>query len=257
MPKKDNTELKRTIAKSIFGIIPYVGTAFDEIVFEHGARIKQNRLNNFVAILADGFTDEKEINLENIKNEDFIELFESVVKRAVRTKSESKLLRFKNILVRELKEPTEEIELTELYLDLITTLSEDEIIILHHHRHFDLIYEEKITGLNKLRDKENEIAQNKKKETIIIDKSKYEDADVEVKKKIGEIEEWLGTLRQFRTAEFYRLEDNRFMLFKQRLLAQGLLVDNRMNRISGGNFQNMGITEFGLEFLTFIEENRK
>jgi hypothetical protein len=88
-------------------------------------------------------------------------------------------------------------------------------------------------------------------------KSKYEDADIIVKGEIAEFEEWLATLRQYRTSEFHKLEENRFMLFKQRLLAQGLLVDNRMSRVGGGNFQSMGITEFGLEFLAFIQEDVK
>jgi hypothetical protein len=257
MAKSNKGEITTTIAKSLFGIIPYVGTLLDEVVFEHSARIKENRLDNFVTILAEGFTEQTEVNLENITSEDFIDLFESVIRRVVRTKSESKLHRFKNILVSQLKKPTDEIELTEIYLDLITTLSDDEIIILFHHRYFDLAFEERLTELNQLRDKKKEIDEKKRKETMIIGKSKFEDADNKVKGQISEIEEWLKELKQYWTAEFYSLEENRFMLFKQRLLAQGLLVDNRMNRISGGNFQNMGITEFGLEFVNFIIESEK
>jgi hypothetical protein len=253
MKKKLDKDKKLTIIKSLFGIVPHIGTALDEIIYEHNFRLKQNRLNNFVEILADGFTENTNVNIYNIKSEDFNDLFMSVLSRVVKTKSELKLKRFKDILIKELKEPTNQIELNELYLDLITTLSEDEISILFHHRHFNLDYEDEITKLNKLKDKKHQIEQNQKKETIIIDKSKYEDEYIEVQKKIASIENWLNQLKKFKTAEYYNLDENKFMLFKQRLFSQGLLVDNRMNRISDTSFQNMGITEFGEEFLEFIK----
>src|SRR5690606_3919762 len=119
--------------KSIFGAVPFVGSLFDELFFEYNGRIKQKRLNHFIEILADNFTQESDIKIENIQTEDFNDLFESVLRRVVRTKSEWKLNKFKDILINELNSPTKQIELVELYLDLISDLSEEELTILYHH----------------------------------------------------------------------------------------------------------------------------
>ncbi|RDY58381.1 hypothetical protein [Flagellimonas nanhaiensis] len=257
MAKKEGKEVLISVAKSSLGAIPYAGTALNEMFFDHRERVKQNRFNRFVEILGEGFTDGTEFNLENVTSEDFGDLFESVLRRVVKTKSDLKLQRFREILLKQIREPSNQMELSELYLDLVAALSEEEISILFHHQCFDLSYEERITEMNRLKDQRNEIAQKKKRETIIYERSKYADEDELVNGKISEIEKWLDTLQKFRRADFYNLPESKFMLFKQRLQAQGLLVDNRMNRIGGGNFQNMGITEFGLEFLDFIQEKNE
>ena len=67
----DKKEITVSVLKSIFGVIPYGGNALDELFFEYNGRIKQNRLNRFVEILADNFTKDTVINIENIKTEDF------------------------------------------------------------------------------------------------------------------------------------------------------------------------------------------
>jgi hypothetical protein len=253
MNSLNKKEIISSAAKSIFGAVPFGGALLDELFFEYNGRIKQKRLNHFVEILAENFTEESEINIDNIKTENFNDLFESVLRRVIQTKSELRLKRFKDILIKELNSPTEQTELVELYLDLISTLSEEELSILYYHRFFDNNYEDEIDKLNKLRDKLNSVKEKQKRETIIIDRSKYADEKIEAENGISKIENWLEPLKKYKTAEFYDLTDNRFMFFKQRLFSKGLLVDNVRNRISGGTFQNMGITEFGIEFIEFIK----
>ena len=253
MNKLSKKEIISSTAKSLFGAVPFGGALLDELFFEYNGRIKQKRLNNFVEILAENFTEESKINIDNIKTEDFNDLFESVLRRVVQTKSELKLKRFKDILIKELNSPTEQTELVELYLDLISSLSEEELSILYHHRFFDNEYEDEIDKLNKLRDKLNSIKEKQKRETIVINGSKYADEKSETENGISEINNWLEPLKKYKSAEFYDLSENRFMFFKQRLFSKGLLVDNVRNRISGGTFQNMGITEFGVEFIEFIK----
>jgi len=145
--------------------------------------------------------------------------------------------------------PYEQIELVELYLDLISTISEEEISILYYHRFFDDKFENIIDELYRLKDKLNSIKENQKRGTIIFERSKYADEEIETIEGIEKIENWLEPLRKFRTAKYYNLDDNKFTFLKQRLFSKGLLVDNLRNRIDSGAFQNMGITEFGIEFI--------
>jgi len=255
MTKIDKKEIIISAAKSIFGVIPYGGALLDELFFEYNGRIKQKRLNHFIEILAENFTEDSQINIENIQTEDFNDLFESVLRRVVCTKSELKLRKFKDILINELNFPTKQIELVELYLDLINDLSEEEISILYYHKYFDLAYVDKIDKMNRLKNQLYSVKENQKKETIIIDQSTYSKEKIELEQRIEKFEKWFANLRKYKTAEFYNLDDNKFMLFKQRLFSKGLLLDNRMSRIGSGKFQHMGITEFGQEFIEFIKKD--
>lgn len=67
MKKEEKTELLNSVAKTIFSIIPYAGTALTELVFDYNGRIRQNRLNRFLEILSKEFTNNNEIELEKIK----------------------------------------------------------------------------------------------------------------------------------------------------------------------------------------------
>lgn len=257
MKKVDKKEIIVSTAKSIFGAIPFGGAALDELFFEYNGRLKQNRLNRFVEILAENFTEDVDINLDNIKTEDFNDLFESVLRRVVQTKSELKLLRFKDILIKELNSPTEKVEVIDHYLDLITSLTEEEIAILYNHRYFTIEYEEEIDKLNSLKDKLNSLKQQMENERLIINESKYKKPFESTEVEYDEQKEKINSYSKYKKAEYYNLSENSFMFYKQRLFSKGLLIDNRMNRIGNLPFGHMGITEFGLEFIDFIKTNEK
>lgn len=254
MEKKETTI---SILKSIFGVIPYGGAALDELFFEYNGRIKQKRLNRFTEILAENFTINAPINIENIKTEDFNDLFESVLRRVVQTKSELKLLRFKDILIKELNCPSENVELIDHYLDLISNLTEEEIKILYNHRFFTIKFEEEIDEMNLLKDNLTSLQQQMKNETIIINQSKFKKPYDEVKIEYDKKKEHILSFAKYKTAEFYGLSENKFMFYKQRLFSKGLLIDNRMNRIGNLPFGHMGITEFGIEFIDFIKNREE
>jgi hypothetical protein len=249
----DKKEVSVSVLKSIFGTIPYGGALLDELFFEYNGRLKQNRLNKFIEILAENFTKNTEIDLSNIKTEDFSDLFESILRRVVQTKSELKLLRFKDILITELRKPSENVELIDHYLDLITNLTEEEITILYNHRFFTTKYEEEIDEMNLLKDNLRSVENQLEKESIIIGESEFRkqrDAiKIECEKKI----EYILSFSKFKKADFYNLSENKFMFYKQRLFSKGLLIDNPMNRIGSLPFGHMGITEFGSEFIEFIK----
>jgi hypothetical protein len=257
MKKIDKKEISISIAKSIFGNIPIAGSALDELFFEYNGRIKQNRLNHFIQILADNFTKDTNINLDNIKTENFNDLFESVLKRVVLTKSESKLLRFKDILIKELNNPTTETEVVDHYLDLISTLTEEELRILYNHRHFTDEFEEHIDELNRHQSNLLSLEEQLKKERLVIGESEFQKPYDQLKVTYEKKKEYVDSFTKYKKAEFYNLSTNSFMFYKQRLFSKGLLIDNGMNRIGGIPFGSMAITEFGIEFIEFIKNNEE
>ena len=257
MKKIDTKEIIISSAKSIFGVIPFGGAALDELIFEYNGRIKQNRLNRFVEILAENFNENTEINLDNIKTEDFNDLFESVLRRVVQTKSERKLVRFKDILIKELNSPTAESEVIDHYLDLISSLTEEELTILYNHRHFTEEFEEHIDELNRHKDNLTSLQEQLKKQTLVIGESEYQKPYDQLKITYAKKKEFVKSFNKFKKAEFYQLDAKNFVFYKQRLFSKGLLIDNGMNRIGGVPFGNMTITEFGLEFIEFIRNSEK
>ncbi len=257
MTKIDKKEIIVSTVKSLFGAVPFGGTALNELFFEYNGQIKQKRLNRFVEILAENFTEDSEINIENIKTEDFNDLFEAVLKRVVQTKSELKLNRFKDILIKELNSPTKETELIDVYLDLITTLSEEELVILFHHKNFNKNYDNEREELDRLNEQMLRIKENMRKETIIVEKSKYQDDFDKVSANISLIKNKHKEFEKYRSSEFYGISEQKFIFFKQRLFSKGLILDWGIGRIGVSSFQMMSITEFGNEFLDFIKGNEK
>ncbi|MES2862708.1 MAG: hypothetical protein V4666_01180 [Bacteroidota bacterium] len=254
MRNDNQKEALISVAKSLFSAIPYAGTALTELLFDYNGRIKQNRLNHFIEILSEGFTQNSEIPLENIKTEHFNDLFESVLKRVVTTKSESKLRRFKDILINELKCPTES-ETVDIYLDLINNLSENEILILHHHRRFGKSYVQEITRRDLLRENLGKAIENKKHDSKIFGISNHDSQIREIENEIMIIKEKHRKLEIYRKPEFYDLDESKYFFYIQRLYSQALLIDIGVGRIGTEPFYIMSITEFGTNLLKFLNES--
>ena len=257
MKKIDKKEILVSTLKSIFGAVPFGGTALNELFFEYNGQLKQKRLNNFVEILSENFTEESGIKLENIKTEDFNDLFESVLQRVVRTKSELKLQRFKDILIKQLVSPSEQSELNDHYLDLISNLTEEEIAILYNHRHFTMEYEEKINDMNRHESNLGSLQNQLKKQSLVIGKSEFQEPFERLTVTYEKCKEYIDSLSKYKTAEFYGLTENVFIFYKQRLFSKGLLIDDRMKRIGNLPFSHMGITEYGIEFIEFIKNSEE
>lgn len=254
MKSEHSKEILTSLAKSLFSAIPYAGTALTELVFDYNGRLKQNRLNKFIEILAEGFTTNSNINLDNIKTEHFNDLFEAVIKRVVATKSESKLRRFKDILINELINPSES-DTVDIYLDLINNLSDKEILILHHHRHFAKSYIKEIARIDELLKELNQAIENKKRESNIMGISSHNNDTIRsIETEIHGIRRKHDNLKEFRSPAFYDLDENKYFFYIQRLYSQGLLIDIGIGRIGTDPFYMMSITEFGISFLKFLKD---
>ena len=224
----DSKEIFISTVKSIFGIVPFAGNALDEVVFEYRGRVKQNRLNQFVELLSEFFSSNQDVDLENLKSEDFGDLFESVLKRVVQTKSLEKQKRFRDVLIRQIVNSSAEVDNSEIYLDLISSLSEDEIRILYHHRVFpnnftplEIVDQELHSELNKEEadlKKESELKQKGVANNYSAVVSKISDT----RNKIADNEKKRQELQKIRAHEFYELTELKFLYYKQSLFSKGL-----------------------------------
>jgi len=91
-------EMAESIIKSLFALVPGAGQALNEAFYDYRGRVKQNRLNDFSALLIEYFQKHTEVNLTELNWLEFGDLFESVVLRVVRTGSRQKHARFRDIL---------------------------------------------------------------------------------------------------------------------------------------------------------------
>lgn len=255
MHEFDKKEILISATKSAFSLIPFAGTALTELVFDYNGRIKQERLNRFVELLSEYFSHNHNVKIENIKTEDFNDLFESVIKKVVITKSEEKIKRFRDILIKELNNPSEETELTALYLDLIETLSEEEIIILEGYSNFNLDYYIRFDKQDKLKSELSKIKEELKSKPFLQPDRNYESAIKIIQDEIDSFLRVKESVEKFSEAKFYELSESKFSFYKQRLYSKGLLIDQGIDRIGVRGFEMMMITDFGEEFINFIKKN--
>lgn len=258
MKKDQVTEAAISMAKSAFSAIPFAGGALNEIVFDYRSRLKQNRLNSFVELLSAFFTVHPDIDPEQLKTEEFSDLFESVIRRVLQTKSKEKHLRFRDILTRQILYPANETESAEICLDLISTLDEMAIRILQEHQ----IYGNHYAGINPNRqiilDKLQADGEqfNELKRDFNANKVQIGKLETKMKKNQAKVDDFNTTvlaLQKFREAEFFGLTDSEYLYYKQTLYAKGLLIDKGIGTYSGtSTFHYMWLTEFAERFLAFI-----
>lgn len=254
----DKKELPISLARSIFSAVPFVGQLLNEVVFEYRGRIKQERLNSFTQLLSDYFTNNLEIDLKNLETEDFSDLLESVLKRVVQTKSIEKQKRLRDILVNKIQNPFTEIDNSEIYLDLITNLSEVEINILHFHLVLVQNFDNVRNNISRLQNDLN-INNNNLKEQGLLTNSELENSHIEISDKIKEIEgkiqveeTTMESLQKCRESSFYGISEDKFLYYKQSLYSKGLMIDSGVGFIAHRQFKYMSITEFGKGFIQFI-----
>lgn len=258
MSSVDKKEVATSVVKSAFAAIPYAGQILNEIFFDYRGRIKQERLNKFTKLLSDYFSNNSDIELEKMKNEDFSDLLEAVLRKVVFTKSEEKLIRFRDILTNSIKSEPQQLENSEIYLDLVSSVSEVEIEILLNHRVFDKTYELKRENLHNLQGDLEKFKELQKKELKIYQDgyaNNYDKSGILLNQKNTEINKLkfeIDSLDKFRQHSFYRLNEDRFLYYKQKLQSLGLLIDRGIGGFGVRSFDRMSITEFGKDFLSFI-----
>jgi len=213
------------ILKDIISKLPIVGSVFNEVIFELRSKIKQERLNTFIEELSKYFSNctENEIDIEYIKSENFSDIFESVFKHVLVSNNKNKIERLKNILINQIKYKYIP-DHTETFLDLITRIDENAILILNCIREID-------DGMIDINQK-------------LIDRSVT---------LLGDDNSNLLKKKNYIMKIFNLSEDN-YTFYVQDLFSKGLLLDDGINRYGTSSFELMNITKFGRDFLDYIKE---
>ena len=226
-------------------------------MLDYRSKIKQNRLNQFIELLENYFSNHQGITLENFQTVEFGDLFESVLRRVVQTRSIDKLNIYKNILINKLSYPELDIDHSEIFLDLITTLSLIEIKVLHEHREFEKYFKNEQDEYNVLQNALKSTTQNLK--WVIQQPIGHEGEDKKFRTEIGEIKSkirdkknTIDKWQEIRKHTYYNITESNFLFYKQRLLSKGLLIYAGVGAIGGNSFQNMTITELGTQFIDYI-----
>ena len=127
----DENEVGVSVIKSLLGNVPFVGTVLDEMLFEYRGRLKQKRIETFIENFAAavGKLNKEEIDIDEIKSDDFSDFFESLLLHVAKTGSESKAERFKRLLLKQITNPVG-LDAAEVQLEIIATLQDYHIMIL-------------------------------------------------------------------------------------------------------------------------------
>jgi hypothetical protein len=244
----DSIEIKNSVIRTLLGSIsiPVLGPALTEF-FEFRGKLKQNRLNQFIELLENYFSNNAGINLKSFQTVEFGDLFESVLKRVVLTQSTEKMRMFKDIIVNQIECPSQSVTDSEIYLDLISELSETEIKILFEYRQVIKKFQPEVTELNDLEHKlsllENKVDQSS---------ATYNSELLTLQSDVGKKRESLNALQNVYQHDHFGISIDQFLFCKQRLFSKALLVDNGIGSIDGRPFMTMGITQFGIQFIDYI-----
>jgi hypothetical protein len=122
---------------SILGFIP--GGHISQELAEYKGRIQQERLNRFTELLKEQFEKitNKQLDPENLKSEDFVDTFEIIIRKVVQTKSQEKIRRYSNILLKQMFQKNEA-ELFSKYVSIVDETTDTQILILMTLQRIDL-----------------------------------------------------------------------------------------------------------------------
>jgi hypothetical protein len=257
-------EVGISIVKTFFGAIPYVGTALDEVIFENRSRIKQNRINQFALLLQEYFEEHGISNeeIENIKSEDFSDVFESVLQRVAITKNQEKLERFRNILIGQMK-GSERNDFIDTYLDITSRLNDRQIQILEKFA----VTKRRLDSIEKV--KEELKVKIHKAEVLLSElKKKAENGTIQLHESISKahrevtmlifdktkIEQEQLKIEEIKTSLYYNLNEVDFQFYLQDMVSKSLLKDIPVTLKDSTSLVLKDITEFGMRYYDFLNE---
>lgn len=124
-------EYALAVFRGMLGAVPYVGTLLVEVLFEARSRVKQRRLEEFISLVAErvGRLEERLIDREYLKSDEFSDLFEDICLRVSRTQSEAKRRRFAGLLVGAIRGQRDP-DFTALFMGILAKLTEQQLVVL-------------------------------------------------------------------------------------------------------------------------------
>jgi hypothetical protein len=146
LPKKEEhgdvaLSVATTFQRMVLGFMPG-GHVINEFI-DFRSRLFQERILKFSELMKKELEEiyDGEIDINNFSTEEFVDVFEAVIRRVQNTSSEVKLERYKNILFKQIVEPTTEPMILK-YVSLLEQINEVQLVILsrmQRHKHFSKV----------------------------------------------------------------------------------------------------------------------
>lgn len=256
--KINSNEIGESAIKSFFAVIPFAGQVLNEVFYEYRGRVKQDRLNEFTALLAEYFQKNVDVDLTTLNWLEFSDLLESVILRVSRTGSKQKQMRFRDIITNYIENPHIDLDYTETYLELISTLNENAIRVLSIHAKYHESFLQNADALNKIRTDIHNRNMQLEEEKILSQKGfannviRLQDDIENLRDQQNIIEQEKEILETYQTHEFYGLSEDEYQYLKQMLSTKALMLDFLIGTFDYVAFKFMRITEFGKEFVRFV-----
>jgi|GEM_PF-719654 len=121
------------VGKQLLNSNPITGfiVSYVETVKARQAERKLNRCMEMLESLQKDLEESrKSINEEYVKNDDFLDIFEQTVDLVTNERNDDKRMYFKNILLNSIFKNTVDYDITEKYMNILSRLEKDDLIIL-------------------------------------------------------------------------------------------------------------------------------
>lgn len=250
---EEKREIVALSLKQILNSFPVVGPVLTDILFTYRNNVRQNRLNHFVGLLEDEFI-KLDIDLKTLKTEENLDLFEGIFKKVAESRSESKRVAFKNLLLTGLKN-ADQINRCDVFSEILLSISETELLVLKKIQDFLVGGKGLLPEKQRLQEELFHVEQ--------LDKSRPNQSfssqmvhpftKEQLQKTIDTLERRLNEYETQCSASSFGLSDGEYRYALQNLFAKGLLSDDGVGALEVRPFEIMSLTDFGTSFLNFIE----
>lgn len=149
--------------RALINLIPHIGGALDLLLSEKGSKWREERIELFLKQLDErlGQLEKKEIEAEIINSEEFYDLMIQTLNLVIKTRHKEKIELFSNILSKHIKKERKSIISSELMISILDSLTIDELhyfselrqknndIILHNILQTKVIWDSYINNIKK------------------------------------------------------------------------------------------------------------
>lgn len=232
--------------RALINLIPHIGGALDLLLSEKGSKWREERIELFLKQLDErlGQLEEKEIETEIINSEEFYDLMIQTLNSVIKTRHKEKIEFFSNILSNHIKKERKSEISSELMISILDSLTIDELhyfselrrndndIVLHNILQTKVIwnsYLENIKKTSKVASNKNQLPQDSVFDfqmdiiwKMLSDKNLIQ---IEEKNELGKLDYQYSNSSQSFSSQ---IDYNKIIKYK--------------------------ITDFGLEFLKWIEQ---
>lgn len=241
--------------KSYIDLIPIAGVFINQALDVRG-KIKQDRLMNFLDVFVQYCQDirEEDINIAELKKEEFGDFFEDILIKVSKTNSKEKLIAYSKLLKNQITTPLEIDEMS-IMLDVINDLRVDHIKILKfygsdiseaYNKHKAHAYFSQ-QGILRLSDEVADL------EKGLVNKIKVHKIKEEMTKLDDEVVKSFKIIENIEKDEMIS-DYKHFYYIKHTLVSMGILRDAKDTYETGDGWAYQ-LTGFGEKILRFIEIN--